>query len=220
MKKVYLWLACLASGAAGASDMGVSVDLGSPGLGAHMVVALKTGLNARIGINALDYSYSSTPSNTSYDLKLKLRTFDALFDYYPGASQFRVTAGLVYDDNKVHALAKPDGAGNYNFQGSIYSAAQGGQVDSNTDFRKLAPYLGVGFGNVFKDQAGWSFGGDLGVMFSGAPRTVLSNSGCTAGAVVCAQLASSLVLENVKLNDKLDSLRYFPVVRLSLSYKF
>lgn len=220
MKKFYLWLACLASAAAGASDMGLSVDLGSPGLGAHMVVALKTDLNARIGINAFDYSYSTTPGNTKYDLKLKLRTLDALLDYYPGGSQFRVTAGLVYDGNKVHAVAQPDSAGNYNFQGNVYSAALSGQVDSNTDFRNLAPYLGVGFGNVFRDQAGWSFGGDLGVMFSGAPRAVLSNAGCTSGAAICAQLASSLVLENVKLNDKLDSLHYFPVVRLSLSYKF
>jgi hypothetical protein len=209
----------MAAQTAGAADFGGTLSVGTTGFGAHLSTELMPNLNGRVGINALNYSYSGSTSNADYDFKLKLNTFDALLDYYPTSTAFRLTAGVIGNNNKVSLSAKPNASGSYTFQGNTYTSATAGQVNGNVDFRKVAPYLGIGYGNAVKDT-GFSFSGDLGVAFSGNPRSSLTSSNCTASAGVCTQLASDVASENANVQDKLNNLRYFPVVRIGVSYKF
>ncbi|WP_317205908.1 hypothetical protein [Janthinobacterium sp.] len=201
------------------AGVGVTADLGTTGVGAHLSVPLQANLNVRVGINYLNYSYNSSTSDVEYDFKLKLRTFDALLDYYPMDSSFRVSAGLVYNGNKIDAHGKPSGTGTYTLNGHTYLASSAGTVDGAIDFRKTAPYLGIGWGNAAKDS-GWGFSSDIGVLLQGAPDSSLTNNGCTAPAPVCAQLATDVAAENVKLSDKVHSFKAYPVIRIGANYRF
>ena len=226
MKKTLVAIACVAGfmasaigSVACAAEFGGTLSAGTTGIGLHLSTELMPKLNARVGFNALNYNYNGNTSNASYDFKLKLSTFDALLDYYPGATAFRLTGGLVYNNNKVDATVTPNSSGSYTFQGNTYSSASAGQVNGNVDFRKIAPYIGIGYGNAVKEK-GFSFSGDLGVIISGDPRSNLTSSNCTASVAICARLASDVAAENADLQSKLNNLRYYPVARVGVSYKF
>lgn len=222
MKKSLFVLAifgAFAASAAQAADIDASAELGTTGIGAHIVVPLQEQWNARFGINALNYNYNTTANSTDYDFKLRMQTFDALLDYYPAAGSFRVTGGLAYNNNKLDGTAKPSAGGTYTFNGTTYSAASAGTVNGTVDFNKAAPYLGIGWGNAVAKNKGWGFTADVGVLFQGSPRTTLSNSGCTAGAA-CTALALDLAAETAKVNDKANDFKYLPVLRIGATYRF
>jgi hypothetical protein len=216
-------LACLLAGltAAGAhAQVGVTGSLGTTGIGAHVSVPVMPNLNARIGINALRYNYDGSTSDLDYDFKLKLRTFDALLDYFPQGTGFRLTGGIVFNGNKIDAVGRPTPGGTYTLNGRTYPAALAGTLDGRIDFRNVAPYLGIGWDNAAGKEKGWSFSSDLGVMLQGSPRTSLTSIGCTAPAPVCAQLAADVAAENVRLNEEADDFKAYPVLRFGASYRF
>ncbi len=202
------------------ADVGVSADIGTTGFGLHLSAPLQESLNARIGVNYLHYSYSGNTSDVDYDFKLKLTSLEALLDWFPTQSQFRVSAGLVYNGNQIDATGKSNNNGSYTLNGNTYNASNAGRLDGKVDFRNVAPYLGIGWGNALAKDKGWGFTSDLGVLFQGAPNTSLVNSGCSLGVTLCTRLDNDVAAENVKLRDKADSFKFYPVVRVGVSYKF
>jgi hypothetical protein len=82
-----------------------TADISTTGLGAHSSIPLDTKLNVRLGANYLNHSYNGNTSDVNYDFKLKLRTFDALLDYFPMDSAFRLTGGIAYNDSRAMVSA-------------------------------------------------------------------------------------------------------------------
>lgn len=224
MKTILFASAALASALAmntASAAAAVSASVGTTGFGLHLTVPVAPSINSRVGFNTFSYDTSDSTNDFNYDAKLKLNTFDALLDYYPMAgSSLRLTGGVVYNNNKVDITARPSSTASYTFNGTTYSAAGAGEVDGRIDFRKTAPYLGIGWGNALTSQYGWSFSSDFGVLFQGSPRTSLSSRNCTLGSLLCDQLASDLAAENRTLQDDADAFRFYPVIRVSVSYRF
>lgn len=218
-KIVSVLLVALAANTAQAAEIATTVDLGTTGLGLHLSTPLSAQVNARVGVNYASYSYDGNTSDVEYDFKLKLATVDALLDYHPFDGAFRISGGVVYNGNSIDANAKPSSNGTYELNGRTYSASAVGTLNGKIDFRKAAPYLGIGFGNAVK-SAGWGFGMDLGVTFQGKPETSLANHGCTAPAPMCAQIASDVAAENAKLADEVKDFKLYPVIRAGVSYRF
>jgi hypothetical protein len=222
MNRKFLVAVGLAAGIIGTgsahAEGGIAASVGSTGFGLHVSVPVQPKLNVRLGTNYLNYSHDDSSGDLDYDAKLKLQTFDALLDYFPTDSAFRVTAGVAHNGSKVDVKAKPSAA-SYTLNGTVYNAASAGAIDGRIDFRKMAPYLGIGWGNTAKDQ-GWGFSADLGVLFQGSPRTSLTNTGCTAGALICNQLANDVAAENLSLADDVSGLKAYPVLRVGMHYKF
>ena len=202
------------------AQVAVTGDVGTTGLGLHLSIPVQTNLNARIGFNYLNYSYSDKTSDVNYDFKLKLKTLDALLDWFPMDGAFRVSAGIVYNGNKIDATGKSSSAGTYTLNGNTYTSASVGTINGNIDFRKVAPYLGIGWGNALAKDKGWGLSSDIGVLFQGSPNTSLSNSGCTLPASQCSTLNTDVAAENVKLRDTVSSFKAYPVLRAGVSYKF
>lgn len=224
MKKPFLSLAILAcvsfaSASASAADVGVSVTAGTTGLGLHASYPVMPKLNARVGVNYLNYNYDGSTSDADYKFNMKLMTVDVLADYFPMDNGFRLTGGLVYNGNKFDVNMKPNSGAEYVLNGTTYSAAQAGSINGSVDFKKVAPYLGIGWGNAVKNT-GWGFSADLGVMFQGSPNSNLTNSGCQASAATCNQLANDIAVEKTKLNDEVSSFKSYPVLRIGASYRF
>ena len=202
------------------AQVAVTGDVGTTGLGLHLSVPLQANLNARIGFNYLNYSYSENTSDVNYDFKLKLKTLDALLDWFPMDGAFRVSGGIVYNGNKIDAIGKSSSNGTYTLNGNTYTAASVGTINGNIDFRKAAPYIGIGWGNAAARDKGWGLSSDIGVLFQGSPNTSLTNSGCTLPASQCSTLKTDVAAENVKLRDKGNSFKAYPVLRAGVSYKF
>lgn len=212
----------LASGAAAAqSNIGAGVDLGTTGAGAHLTFGLAPSLNARLGLNYFKYDFDKSTENVDYDLDGKLQTVNALLDWYPRAgSNFRLTGGVFYNDTRFDAVGQPNQAGTFRLNGTTYNSADVGLLVGKVDFRKAAPYLGIGWGNPFTAQRGWSFGADLGVFYQDEARVSLRSVNCTVQSALCARLAGDVAAEERRLADEASDYKVYPVLRASLSYRF
>lgn len=219
-KSVVFLVAALAAAGAQA-QIGVTADLGTTGAGLHLVVPMESNLNGRFGVNYFSYDFDKRSGELDYKLDGKLQTFDVLFDWYvrPG-SQFRLTGGVVYNGTEFSGVGTPVGGGAYLLNGNRYAANHVGRIESRLQFRKAAPYLGIGWGNALTPNKGWNFGADLGVLYQGTPRIELGNWGCTATAAICGALAKDIAVEEGRLAEDVEDYKFFPVLRASVSYRF
>jgi len=202
-----------------AGELGMAADAGTLGAGVHLIFPLQDRLSARIGINSYNTNYTGSTTDIDYDFKLKLQTIDALLDWYPMSGGFHLSAGLFHNGNKISSVAKPAN-GTYTLNGDIYTTAEAGTIEGTIDFRSAAPYLGVGWANTIGKDKRWGFTSDLGVLFQGSPNANLTSSGCMASAQTCAQLYTDLNIENVNLEQKVNNLKYYPVLRIGVTYSF
>jgi hypothetical protein len=202
------------------ADVGVTGQVGTTGASFHVDVPVRSHLSARFGTGYIDYSYSDNIASLNYDLKRKLRTVEALVDWYPfNDSVFRLSGGLVYNINRIDAFAKSNQAGNYTIQGNTYSPASAGRIEGKIDYPKVAPYLGIGWGKADKKK-GWSFSVDVGMLRQGSPNTSLTSTGCMSPTAMCTQLASDLAKENAALANETRKYKAYPVLRVGLRYQF
>ena len=220
-KQTVLAASALLAAASANAQVGATADVGSTGLGFHVVVPMETYLNGRFGINYFKHDFSKTSGLVDYDIKGKLQTFDILFDWYlTEGSNFHLTGGVVYNGNKFDAKGKPNGLGGFTINGHAYTAADVGLLTGSIDYRKAAPYVGVGWGNALAPSSRWTSNIDLGVFYQGNPNVHLASVGCTTSETVCKALASDVAVERQILRDDSDSFKLYPVVRVSIGYKF
>ena len=201
--------------------VGVTATLGTTGAGVHLVVPMERTLNGRFGINYYKHDFDKRSGGIDYDGDAKLQTFDALFDWYAFAdTPLRLTAGVVYNGNEVTAKARPNSNGRYLINGQSYSAADVGTLDGNVDFRKAAPYFGIGWGNALTPNKRWNVSADLGAFYQGKGQVDLISRGCRTSQAVCAVLVRDVAVEEARLTNELADHKFFPVLRASVSYSF
>lgn len=199
-----------------ADNTGIDVKLGTLGTGIEVGHAFSDSLAIRLGLNQWSYKKDRTENNVDYDAKLKLSSFELLGEWYPFSGVFRLNAGLVSNSNKLTLAAKPSGSGQFTFNGNTYSASQVGSVAGQVDFKKLAPYLGIGWGS--SAGSGFTLVSDIGILFQGKPRSQLTVT-CGSG-VNCTQLTSDVDAVQAKLDDALKNFRYYPVASIGIGYRF
>jgi hypothetical protein len=201
MRLIALVLLVVSTGAAQAA--GIGVRAGTTGLGVDLGWGVMPTLGARVGVSGGQFDIDFDASSVHYDGRAKLSNLNALLDWSP-AGPFRITAGLVATGNKV------DVAGRNEF-GTLNGTVKSG--------RSVAPYLGVGYGNVWTTGVNFYF--DVGVMFQGSPKAELSLS-CAASvsASDCARGQRELDAERRDLEDELKRFKYYPVVNIGLTIGF
>ena len=203
------------------AQVAVTADIGSTGAGMHLVVPMESTLNGRFGINGYSHSSDKNVSAIDYRLKTSLKTVDILFDWYVlDNSPLHLTGGVVYNNNKVEGVGKPQADGTYIINGFSYEAAWVGTLSGDVHFRRAAPYLGMGWGNPLTSPGKWSFMADLGGFFQGSPRANLVSRGCTVSNSVCGNVAKSVAVERAQFGDDVKSFRVYPVLRASIAYRF
>jgi hypothetical protein len=208
--------------AAAQAQVGITADLGTTGVGAHIVVPMETYLNGRFGLNYFKHEFNHSSGAIDYKLDGKLQTFDALVDWYPReAGSFRLTGGVIYNGTNFDAKANADKLGKFSINGVQYSATDVGVLKGRVDFRKAAPYLGIGWGNALApSHGGWNFNADLGAFYQGKANVNLASVGCTTSQLVCKKLAEDVAAERLRLADEASSYKFYPVLRAGVSYRF
>ena len=203
MRLVKIVSVVAALGAAGAVQAaGVGVRAGTTGVGADVAWSIAPTLSARLGYSGLSWNRDVSTDTVHYNGKLKLSNFNTFLDFSP-LGPFRLTGGFVFNGNK------------YDVHGDSGGGSISGSVKSG---KSAAPYLGIGYGNV--SGLGVNFYADLGVMFQGSPKANLSaNCGSLSGAA-CTSLQSQAAAEQARLEDKLKSFKYYPVLNVGLTIGF
>jgi hypothetical protein len=221
LKQIALLSSALLASTAASAQVGVTADLGSTGAGFHLVVPMESDLNGRFGVNAFNHDFSKTSSGVDYDVKGKLQSVDVLFDWYVHTgSNFRLTGGLVFNNNRFDAQAKADPLGKFTINGNSYTAADVGILSGRISYRKAAPYLGIGWGNALAQDSRWHLNADLGAFYQGNANVQLASIGCATSQTVCKALASDVAALRDSFGDDLNKYKFYPVLRASLAYRF
>ncbi|ADE11183.1 hypothetical protein [Sideroxydans lithotrophicus] len=202
MKKQILLAAMLAAMSAPAfAGTGIEARISTLGYGLGLGFQATDSVVARVGFNQFSKTYSTTSGTVNYNGNLKLSSADLLADWHLFGGVTHLTAGLVYNNNKVEMTS----VGQYTLNGNPYT----GTLNSSVTFNKVAPYLGFGWSGQPKNS-GFSFNSDFGVLFQGQPKASVSGSG-NAAADATAQ---------ADLENSLKNFRYYPVISVGIAYAF
>ena len=202
MKKRILLAAVIAAISAPAfAGTDIEAHLSTLGYGLGVGFQATDSVVARVGFNQFSKTYTTTSGSVNYNGNLKLSSADLLADWHLFGGVTHLTAGLVYNNNKIEMTS----VGNYTLNGNNYT----GTLNSSVTFNKVAPYLGFGWSGQAKNK-GLSFNSDFGVLFQGQPKASVTGSG-NAAADATAQ---------ADLENSLKNFRYYPVISIGIAYAF
>ena len=176
-----LILSVLLSCGMGCADTGglaISGKAGTLGLGGELTTRITSNINARVGINALDLNFEAEPEEVEYDVGLDLLSFSALLDWHIFNDAFRISGGVLVNENELSLDASPTTS--VKLGGTEYTPAQIGTLSGGIDFDDIAPYVGIGWGNALDSNKRWGFTCDFGVAYTRSPHVALSASGLLA----------------------------------------
>lgn len=199
-------------------DMAAGLKAGTLGLGAEITFEAADRFNIRVGGNYFKVSTEVDVEGNDYDLDLKLNSFTAIGDWFITDSPFRLSAGLVINGNGLSGTALSSNT--YEINDTTYTSAEIGALTADVDFKSVAPYLGIGWGNPLVDDSNWSFAVDLGVIFAGKPTLDITSTGGTLSDDQMLLDDIAQAEQDFKDTDEIKYLKIYPVLSIGLNYRF
>ena len=221
---IVLCVACTAS--AHAVEVGMGLRAGTLGGGIDLDIGLSDKFNLRFGYNYLSYDETVEETDVSYDGTLDINSFSTLIDWHVVGGGFRLTVGAIASGPKIDVVGTPTAGGTYQIGDSTYTAAQIGSLQGEIKVgNSVAPYVGIGYGNVVGKSGRVSFLFDLGAMYGGTPEvTLTANCNPSLSPAACAtlqaQLNSDLATEIAELEDDAQAMQWYPVISVGLGIRF
>ncbi len=192
----------------------VGVTGGSLGVGPEVGVRISPTIGVRASASFLEINHDFGIDDIDYHGKAKLESYGAVVDLYPFSSGFRISGGARIDKNRVHVVSTPTSP--VTVGDATFTPAQIGTLSGEVDAEEFAPTVTVGYaGGLTK---GLKFGVDAGVMFQGKPE--VHNLAATGSLATNPTFIAELEKERVKINDKVDDYKFYPIVQLSVFYAF
>jgi len=204
------------------SGWAITPEISTLGFGASVTKSVTPNLNARLGLNYFSTGIDVKNTDVTYKSDVNLFNVSTVVDYHPWKnSGFRVTGGLVFNDNRVEGSGNATN-GNITINNKTYDSDELGSVKAKISFpNSVAPYLGIGWGNAVKPGQRFGFSVNLGVMFPGSPQVDLTPTfGAAANPDIQTEINNNIAAEKSKIQKDLDWLNVYPVFSLGLSYQF
>lgn len=190
-------------------------QIGTEGVGIGYSEPLGTRDNVRVEFNGLSFSHSFNTGDLHYDGTANIYHGGLYFDFFPAPNSvgFRLTAGALIGGDNVDATATSMN-GTYTINGVPYSTL-GQSIHAKARFPTVRPYIGIGFGHTPVAQKGFSMFFDAGVAY-GRPRVELD----VPPDIVAEAGQANIDAEKQELQDKADRLRFYPIVKVGVTYRF
>jgi hypothetical protein len=207
----------LAQGAV-ASEAGSRVTAAITGgtLGVGPEVGFRASDTLGVRANAMFFGVGTdfNSDGVEYDGKLNLESYGAMIDLYPFRGSFRVSAGARINKNRGRVRARPTGP--VEVGDETYTPTQIGELLGRAEVKNVAPALTLGWGG--SNRRGFLFGFDAGVLFQGKVRIrQFTSSGTLANDPA---FRASLEEERQEVQDDVDDYKVYPIVQLSIGYRF
>ncbi|MFQ5959442.1 MAG: hypothetical protein ACE5LF_08755 [Alphaproteobacteria bacterium] len=189
-------------------------EVSTLGLGGEAGVRVNDFLGIRVGGNYFETDFDASVASTDYDLDFTLQSAGAVIDVYPFGGGLRLSAGLRWNGNNIDLSVTPTNS--IAIGGTTFTAAELGTLSGDLDFDDFAPLAGFGYEAGFlDDRLLLAFG--AGVLFQGDPEVDLSATGTLA---TDASLLAALQREENDIENDLEFLGFYPVLSLSLTFRF
>ena len=205
LAQITLVLAAIPAAALAGETGTLYTQFGTNGLGIGYAASVSDDFAARGQFNVFKQSFSGDVGDfgagSTLTVDLGLSSVQLVGDWYPSDGGFRVSGGVVFNNNKI----------TINGTGATVGTATNQTVNAEIKMSdSLSPYLGVGYSTRPKDASGFGFNFDLGVMFQN-PKVTITAAGASA-ADIAAQEATVL--------DAVNKLKTMPVFGIGVSYAF
>jgi len=204
----------LGAGCTDSGGLAVAGKAGTLGLGGELTTAVASDINARFGFNTVDFDFDGDISGIDYDFGLDFHSYSALADWFVFDGPLRITGGLISMNHRVDLQAgglsgELEGIGD-----GTYDWADVGTLSGEVEVDCIAPYLGIGWGNILDKSKRWGFYSDAGIAFTRSPDVTLSATGTPPG------LAADLARESKDIEDDLEPFKFYPVLSVGLFIRF
>lgn len=197
-------------------DASIALRAGTLGLGVEASKLIVGHLGIRAGANFLGLHASHSISNVEYSGRLHFENFPVLLDLYPWArGSFRLTGGVLFDQNKITGTGVPGPDGSIKLNGTSYTAAQVGVLSAAIKYPSTGGYLGLGFGTPARNSL-VAFLFDAGAVIS-TPKFSLAatNPESTPGLPSDVQAQQATTQQKVSKYGKI-----YPVISTGLAFRF
>jgi hypothetical protein len=189
------------------------ISAGTAGGGVAVGYSIRRQLAVRLGANLFNYKGTLKSGKETdeiqigFDYTVKLQNANLMLDYYPfKRAGFRLTGGAFYNLNQISFFGKP--TKDVKINDVVFTIDQVGTLDGKANFNKLAPYIGLGWGNPYTRHR-LKFMLDVGFFYQQSPIITFK----TTGLLEPSSDQGAVIQNNLK------PLKYYPVVNLGLSYK-
>jgi len=214
------------------SSFAVAFTTGLGGLGVDFATPLASKINLRASASFLNYNPTVTASGIPVSAAITLRSVGVGAELFPYRNSFHITPGVtLFNGNHVAALANITGGSTFTIDDTDYVSSPADPVHGTFDLsmgRKVAPSLTVGWGNMLRRDSHWSIPVDVGFQYVGPLKLTLAMTGsvCDSGGNGCGTIANdpdamqNLADEQTKINNEIAPLRFYPILKVGLSYRF
>ena len=213
-----------ASPAAAQEGRGIAVGgrAATTGFGAELAFPLGSRAAGRLAATGASYDLEFDTDQVTYEGELELASLLAVADLHPFGGGFRLSVGALIHDNAlagdapVRDLLLEEGI-------RLPPGVELGRLRARATVDPVAPYLGIGWGASPRGRGGLHLSLDLGAAWHGEPDvdldlpTPIPVGVLPGGATFIAAL---LAEEERALEAELSDYTVYPVVALSLSYRF
>ncbi len=197
----------------GTSGLFIAPQVSTLGLGVEAGYRVSDLFGLRGSANFFHLRTDFNVAGIEYSGKVQLRSFGATADLFPFRGGFRLSGGLRLNYNEADISATP--TTNVNIGGTAITPAQVGRLAGRIEPNQVAPYFGIGWeGSIFSPNV--YLGADLGVMLQGTPRVSLTST----EAMSNPRIRAALERERREVQDEVKGLRFYPVLSVSVGYRF
>lgn len=198
---------------AGAQEHAISAKAGLLGLGVEYAYSFGERVAVRGMLYGSSYSFDAIESGIDYEFGLDFDSLGVAVDLHPFTGPFRLSAGLLANDNSLNATSTP--ANNITVGNTVYTPSEIGTLSASIGFDGTAPFVGIGWDWSRSKRFGVSL--ELGLVKQGSPQASLSASSPLLGDPT---FMSDLRAEELQLEESLDDLDVLPFASIGLSFRF
>lgn len=201
----------------------VGAEVATPGVGGSASWRFADHWGARAGFNYWSYSQNGNEiEGIKYNTDLRLMSEPIALDIYPWKkSSFRITVGIMLNQNELTGMRPPDNSfafvptliGN-----GIYDTGLNGIGGLNLTAKQqpVSPYISIGYSYYFDKAKHWSLSGEIGVAYTGSPDVTLSTT--TGSENTDPNLRGDLNAEAQQIEDS--AMKFYPILRIGVNYSF
>ncbi len=216
--------AALLMAAPALAGVGVGIKAGTTGVGGELGIGLSRHFTLRLTGTGFSYTFDDFELDENDDpafaetvdtleATIDLLAVGLLLDWHPGWGEWRLSAGAFYNGNGLSMSAQPGATVTIN--DTDYTVDR---LEGEIDFNTVAPYVGVGWGNLGSTDGRWHVSFDLGVIVQGSPTVEVSAT--ASDPTLQALLNADLDTEAQDLEDDLKAFVVYPVFTLGLGCSY
>ncbi|WP_174298332.1 hypothetical protein [Sphingomonas bacterium] len=195
-------------------SVSLGVTGGTEGVGPEVSYDLPGGVvGVRANATFLGFGHSVRSGNLAYHGDFTLASGGLFADLHPFRGGFFVSAGGRIDGNRGLITATP--TQNTQIGRISFTPAQIGTITGHADTKAFAPQLTLGYAASVAPRL--RLGLEAGALFQGAVRVrdFRSNGALAGDATYTAQLEQ----ERLRVQDRVDDYKVYPVLQLRLGYR-